>query len=326
MRLANAAAYEGQDSDYSDLDFEDHDEERDGDQNEAQEDLTVLLGFQERSLRAYFKKSDVGKNGLRSSASEAHMMIFETVARAFMVLGNESTSQAESDILAYGARYWRYHLAQVDIGALGDQDAREAVEYLHSVLDNKSNALQKIQQGLGNMLDAWPSVFGDTLSEADETLCVVQRWAERAINLPSTSQFSAIQEWFRPLVQNPARIYIGNARHHISNWFQTSDWVDPAYYAFRHAFEALRRAYHKGLPELQQNEKLRKHFEKVGDDEEGFTTEEAVMVVSNAFWDVPKSSRAYWTVAMALKRLSHVSLPDNSSHPAFGIILTVRLV
>ncbi|KXJ86264.1 hypothetical protein Micbo1qcDRAFT_153102 [Microdochium bolleyi] len=322
LRLANSTAYEDQASESSDLDFDDQDEDRDGDQTEAQEDLTVLLGFQERSLRAYFKKSDAGKNGLRSSASEAHKMIFETVARAFLVLDHDSATPAEQDILQYGARYWRYHLAQVDIIALDNQDARHAIEHLHSVLDNKNNALKKIQEGIGGPYNTTPSVFGDDQSEADETLGVVQQWARRAINIPGAGQFSAIQEWFRPLVQNPARIYIGNARHHICYWFQTSNYVDPAYCAFRHAYEALRRAYHKGLPELQQNEKLRKHFEQVGEDEEGYITEEAVLLVSNAFWDVPKSSRAHWTIAMALKKLRHFEAALRENERALDMVNT----
>lgn len=67
----------------------------------------------------------------------------------------------------------------------------ERLSYLHDVLDNESNALKEFQQGLGSISDTWPSVFDDTLSEADETLGVAQRWAERAITLPGSSQSSA---------------------------------------------------------------------------------------------------------------------------------------
>ncbi|KAI0129137.1 hypothetical protein BJ170DRAFT_682921 [Xylariales sp. AK1849] len=303
LRLANSSAFEEQGSEASDIEAEDHEEDKD-EETEAGEDFSVLLGFQERSLRAYFRDSDPDKNGLRSSASKAHKMIFETICRIFMTLKDYPAIQSEKDMLEYSARFWKDHLAAIRIEDLSNEEVKSVIEGLYVILDNKNNSMKKIQ-ALCVPDSATPSIFGHTEERSEATLKVIQKWADRAIHIPSTGgQFSTIQEWFRPLVQNPYRIYIGNARSHISNWFQTSEWIDSAARSFKYAHEALRKGHVKALPELKQNTQLREHFEKFvlkpAWQTEAFD-EDAILTVASAFWDVPKSYRAYWSIAMAMK-------------------------
>jgi hypothetical protein len=271
---------------------------------EAREDASVLLGFQERSIRAFFRSLTSDKDGLRSSASDAHTMIFETICRAFLTLADDpdpAKASSEYGILEHGSKYWRDRLKEIDMDSLGDGAIKSVVENLYVILDNKNNSMKKIQEWCHEETNT-PSVFGHTEQDTAETLKVIRRWAERALKIPSAGgQFSMLQEWFRPLVQNLSRIWISNARSYINNWFKTSQNQWHASISFKHAHGALRKGYQcQELPELKQNEttkKLCEYFESfklasVGQRQR--FTEKAIMIVSNAFWDIPKSYRSYW--------------------------------
>ncbi|KAH8673354.1 hypothetical protein BX600DRAFT_508630 [Xylariales sp. PMI_506] len=302
LRLANSSAFEGQerDTEASDLEADDQEEDEE-DEPRMREDLSLLLGFQERSLRAYFRSDVSDKHGLRSPASIAHKMIFDTICRFFVVLRDEPSAEAERGLIQYGANFWRDHLRAINIDDLNEDEVRSVIESLYIILDNKNNSMKKIQMWTGENSTCL-SIFGDDDESSEETLEVIKQLAVRAIHLSSAGgQFSTIQEWFRPLIQNPYRIYIGNARCHIRNWFQTSEYMDQAGMSFRFAHDALLKGYSKQLPELQQNTPLRQYFEKI--DPEAWTemTAESILTVANAFWDVPKSYRAYWSIAMAMK-------------------------
>lgn len=281
------------------------------DEMEAREDISVLLGFQERTLRAYFRSSTSDKNSLRSSPSDANTMIFETICRAFLTLKDNpdpDKEPSELGILEYGAKYWKDHLKEIDMDSLNDDEMRSVVENLYVILHNQNNSMKKIEEFCGEESNT-PSIFGPTEESSVETLAVIRRWAEKALRLPTAGgQFFMIQEWFRPLAQNLSRIWISNARSHINNWLKTSEHQEQASRSFRYAHEALRRGYHcQELPELKQNENTRKlcqYFESFAlapPSEKQTFTEEAILTVSNAFWDIPKSYRSYWAIALAMK-------------------------
>jgi hypothetical protein len=253
-------------------------------------------------------------------------MILETICSIFMSLKDNPEIQSEKDLLTYGAQFWKAHLREIDIGVLSSDEVKVVIENLYVILDNKNNAMKKIQLWCFEF-SSTPSIFGHTAEDADETLGVIQKWAERAIRLPSTGgQFSTIQEWFRPLVQNPSRIYIGNARSHISNWFQTSDWQHQAAWSFRYAHEALRKGHTKGLQELKQNTQLHDHFNQhvVNPNwtQQRFD-KDSIQTVANAFWDVPKSYRAYWAIAMAMK---FELMVGSNMYFIVSLLLTVAIV
>jgi hypothetical protein len=139
------------------------------------------------------------------------MKILETISRSFMVLKDDPTMQSEIDILTYGSQFFWAHLLEINAEDLDNGQVRSVIENLYIVLDNQNNAMKKIQLWCGES-PSTPSIFGHTEEVADHTLSVIQKWAERAIELPPTGQFATIQEWFRPFVQNPSRIYIGVSR------------------------------------------------------------------------------------------------------------------
>lgn len=229
-------------------------------------------------------------------------MILETISKIYMGLKDDPYTMAELDLLTYCGQNWKNHMFEINLDELSDDEARKVIENVYMILDNKNNALKKIQ--LWNT--GWsttPSILGNDDVTSEKTLSAIQQWAYRAIRLPSLGgQFSTIQEWFRPLAQDPARIYIRNARSHIINWFQTSAWQYQAGDSFRYAHEALRKGHLKNLPELRQNQQLSDHFNnfEVENANKGYD-EKAILAIAGAFWDVPKSYRAFWAIAMTMK-------------------------
>ncbi|KLU84503.1 hypothetical protein MAPG_03544 [Magnaporthiopsis poae ATCC 64411] len=288
---------QAQDSDVSDSDNSDS---KADEQHRVAEDhgADSILGFQERSLRAFFRQAAENDQGLKCSPSDAHAIILR-ICIAALRTSNDQKLYSDS-LTTYAAANWGRHFVAIDTEGIGDAQAAEVLESIHSLLNNKNNALRVVELGITTpkctVLDAADLA---SAGESSGVLNCLQGWARRALKLPPGILSYGLADWYRPLAAEPARVFITLARSHINNWF-SAQWIIQAYASFRVAQSTLRAG--SRLPELRQNPGLREYFEKHRESDEP-TTIESFDVVANAFWDIVKTAASHRGIARAMKHV-----------------------
>lgn len=253
-------------------------------------DADNLLGFQERSLRAYFRRPSDEPDGLRSSSTQAHVTIFSMVSTILSKL-NKSESSAAQSLTDYAASWAFVHLLEIAVDQVNDRQAAVVLESLFNILSNKNDALKPMEE----FTDGTSTIF--TLhTKLEDVLKALSSWSKRALSLPSTSISYEASNFYRPLVQEPSRVFIPISRAHINNWF-AARWVPDSYAAFGCAHFSLQQG--QKLPELRQNHVLLDYYQ--GYEKTGAITQQSFEIVSNVFWDVAKTSAAYKGIGMAMK-------------------------
>ncbi|KAH3966001.1 hypothetical protein HBH52_200240 [Parastagonospora nodorum] len=292
LRISGDRAEVGQDDSSGD---EERISEGDEDAVSRTEDASNFLSFQERSLKAYFRSAiQDHPDGLRCTATEAQAIIFRTCA-TILTAPEKDQTPAGQQLLSYAARWWLSHLLEIKIGEddhISDDMAKLIIESIYSVLTNKSDSLKPLELlavGSKTILN------GEEIPQ-EEVLVALSAWAKRAMPLPPNQLPYGILDWFRPLAQQPLRVFIGLAREHIKNWFSSSNKGE-AYSAFVSAHAALREG--RNLPELKQSPTLGDYFVEFVEEDNTFTTR-SFEVVANCFWDIVKTSSSFRGIGMAM--------------------------
>ena len=83
--------------------------------------------------------------------------------------------------------------------------------------------------------------------------------AAQAINLPPDSISEDDSDWFRPLVENPAQIFLVLAREHVKNRFNASEDEFSAQLSFRMAHVTLFEAEHNGVEDARTSTDLNEY-------------------------------------------------------------------
>lgn len=254
-------------------------------------DADNLLGFQEKSLRAYFRRPSDNPDGLRSTPTQAHVTIFSMVS-AILSRPNESEfDQAKNSLTVYAAEWIFAHLLEMGADQVNDQQAAVVLENLFNILSNKNDALKPIEGLTGG-----GSTIFTLHTELEATLKTLSTWSRRALSMPSNSISYEAINFYRPLLQEPNRVFIPIARAHINNWFAGRMAYD-SFVAFGCAHSSLEQG--QKLPELGQNQIVLEYFQKY--EKNGAFTQKSFEVISNVFWDVAKTSAAYKGIGMAMK-------------------------
>jgi len=281
--------------DSSDDNENDHMSDGDVEIQENAEDANNFLSFQERSLKAYFRQAIYDRpDGLRCTTVEAQVIVFRTCS-AILTRPEKKQTSADWDLVRYASSWGLHHLLSIKVDAEGiidDRLAKIVLESIFNIFTNKNDALKPLEErgeGSSGILD------GNDVSR-DEILAALSMWAKRALRLPPNTLSYGVLDWFRPLAQEPMRIFISLARAHITNWFSSTNIWD-AYCSFRSAHFALQHGKH--LPELKQNPVLTAYF-KDYEEGQGFT-ERSFEIVASAFWDIVKTSSSFKGVGRAMK-------------------------
>ncbi|KAL8388797.1 hypothetical protein RB595_008937 [Gaeumannomyces hyphopodioides] len=281
-----------QDSDVSDSDNSDSKPDEHGVSDDHGADN--ILGFQERSLRAFFRQAGENDQGLKCSPSDAHAIILRI---SIAILRTSCEEKLYSENLAkYSAANWSSHFLAIDMESISDALAAEVLQSIHSLLSNKNNALRQIECDMPRFATVLDGVELVVTGENSKAMGCLQAWARRALKLPSGILPYGLADWYRPMAAEPARAFITLARSHINNWF-SAEGTNEAYSSFRAAQHTLRAGSH--LPELRQNPGLRQYFEKHPDGDEADI--ESFDVVANAFWDIVKTAASHRGIARAMK-------------------------
>lgn len=253
-------------------------------------DADNLLGFQERSLRAYFRRPSDDPDGFRSTPTQAHVTIFSMVSAILSKLSKRE-SQSAQRLTQYAAHWVFSHLLEIGVDQVSDRQAAAVLESLFNILSNKNDALKPIE----DLTNGNSTIF--TLhTSLDVVLKTLSSWSKRALSLPSNSISYEAINFYRPLLQEPSRVFIPISRAHINNWF-SARWQTDSYAAFGCAHFSLQQG--QKLPELRQNKVLLEYFQ--GYEKSSMISQKSFEIVSNVFWDIVKTSAAYGGIGMAMR-------------------------
>jgi hypothetical protein len=269
--------------------------EEDEETEKRTEDANNFLSFQERSLKAYFRNAiQEHPDSLRCTATEAQAIIFRTCATILTMPKKDQTPAGER-LEDYASEWWLSHLLAIkpdEEGSINDDVTKLVIESIYSVLTNKNNALKPLEYQITDS----KTIFCGIDYSQDQVLAALSAWAKRAMPLSSSQLPYGILDWFRPLAQQPLRVFIGLARAHITNWFSSVNRGE-AYKAFVSAHAALQEG--RNLPELKQNPILGDYFAEFKNNDGKFT-ERSFDVVASCFWDIVKTSSSYKGIGMAM--------------------------
>lgn len=303
LRLSNTSADDDQNANSSDdLELVEDDNNTTDERESTTEDLNVFLGFQERSLRHYFRESDDSNDGLQSSGSLGNVLILEVIESILTsTLESNKTTAGQYVVILYAAKYWLSHLTDIDIDELNDAQVASVVEVLWSILSNRNGAIRNMEtwelQSPGGIKEF--SILGKDSAERDRSLKVLQNWARRAIQLPPSMISPLALTWIKPMIRDSRTVYVKLADAHVSNWLTAPDvrWNGQAGLSFGYAHNSLRLA--KDLQSVKGNGKLRGYFDQL--DDECTITEESILLVSEAFLHIDKTAQSYRAIGMAME-------------------------
>lgn len=276
------------------------------DDDDNLEDVWVLLGFQERGLKDYFRPFDnPGGDKLRSSYALGHAMMFETMASILCNCAGEGLDAGERLLLGDVNRNWVHHLVEIDHTRLTVEERARVIESICSILSNIGGSIRKLEaECLVAGVQQPACILGNTDTEIDVAVYCLQSWALAALELPPGSISGGTLAWMRPFARQPKSIFIKLADAHVTNWLagygNQSDASLHGSFMFAHGALFLGRQ----LPVVQQNEQLRNYFEArgdvAGDVSLGMATFESYTVVSKAFLHVDMTSQSYLAIALSM--------------------------
>jgi hypothetical protein len=191
---------------------EDRQENANEEQEEAEdraEDANNFLGFQERSLKAYFRNAiQDHPSGLRCTSAEAHAIIFRTCATILtMPKKNQKPSGPGPKLLDYASIWGLSHLLQIDPdeeGSISDDLAKTIIESIYNVFTNKNESLKPLEQRAGSNMTI---LSGDSYSQ-EEVLSALSSWGKRAFRLsPNQLPYGILDCAYIPYMRNQYATY-----------------------------------------------------------------------------------------------------------------------
>lgn len=204
-----------------------------GNQQNQDPSIWFPLRFQERALRQYFRELTVDEDGLRSSPSSAHLIIFKTIAT---ILTKDKPKDSAVDLpISYAADYWIQHFLNIQVEQLSEEEVRLGIESLHAIVLNRGSALEKIEENASQR-----GIFGDATDIPEDMLTSVRRWTGRVLGLRSELFTTETLSWVREISDDAAKLMTQLARQHCYNWFNRADYQEDAYESYEYANRALR--------------------------------------------------------------------------------------
>ncbi|KAK0661719.1 hypothetical protein DIS24_g2303 [Lasiodiplodia hormozganensis] len=283
LRLAQITSEDEESSDDSDGEGSETADEAIENHDDTDPNTRVPLRFQERSLRQYFREAIVDEKGLRSSPSSAHLIIFRTIAT---ILTTDVEEDATIRMLKnYAADFWIPHFLDIQVEKASDEDAKAVIESLSDIVTNKGRALEKVEENASAI-----GIFGDSTDLRENMFTSVKQWVDRASKLPSGFLNPDSSELISTLSEDPAKLMEGIARKHVFNWFNYATYRWEAWKSFNFALEALK------LTNILKDE-----LKDVGEN----PTAEQILLVSDAFPDLEKSSYAHRGIGLVMKAYDH---------------------
>ncbi|KAL6408531.1 hypothetical protein AUP68_08389 [Ilyonectria robusta] len=206
-----------------------------------QPDSSLLVHFQENTLREYMRSGDVPNNTVQTSPLLSHVDIFTTCTEVLCSCeeqGELESADPRRTLQKYAASYWMAHFKEIlDIAtsekdytiSAPDEVVIRVIECFSHICSNKMDVVKKLLQH-----DA-----GTCYDDFDEGLpYCIKLWAQKALECSQNLLSDEVRRWAQRAVENPAEVLQPLARNHVIRWF-TEIHEDTASRAFNLAWKAF---------------------------------------------------------------------------------------
>ncbi|QKD46411.2 uncharacterized protein FOBCDRAFT_234849 [Fusarium oxysporum Fo47] len=188
-----------------------------------QPDSSLLVHFQDNTLREYMRAANVSNSTLQTSPLLSHVDIFTTCAEVLCSPeepGASEETEARQILEKYAANYWMAHFKHIIDIATSKKDGLEGETYTISAPDdlvvrvmqcfsiissNKNDVVKKLLQ----------HEAGICYDDFDEGVPYdIKLWAQKAIECSQDLLDKEMRLWAQRAVQNPAQVLQPLARGH----------------------------------------------------------------------------------------------------------------
>jgi hypothetical protein len=140
-------------------------------------DLRVTIGFQDPSLKLFFRRiSNAGQDLLHVMPSAAHFAIFQDIYAILVTPNDEAIKAQQQRCNTFATDYWLFHLGEIRSENLEQDEIRLVLQALDSILHNEGRAVGKIASGFG----ATYSMLGQDAQQHTKGLSTIRYWANHA--------------------------------------------------------------------------------------------------------------------------------------------------
>ena len=314
------------DSDTStrDLDNEELNEDEDGDL----EDLLLVVGFQEKGLRSYFRPvENAAGDKLRMTESAGHVAVLGIIESILCTESDRWDDVQENILRGYASSGWHRHLRAIDREKLTQEERASVAESICRILSNRGGSIKKIerQYSVWDHQERLPCVFGDKEEEIEATLFCLQEWALSLTQESPCLVSDATLGWLQRVARNPKEVFIQVAETHVRNWFEKTELESEMEVSLPFIFAHYALYQAKSLPALQQNERLTGYLsgcENNGEVDRYTWDPEPYIIVSSAFPHIDITAQGYLSVALSLLQ-AHMYEPSlEQLHMGIGLATT----
>lgn len=186
------------------------------------------LSFQERSMREYFRSINVEEDGLRTSSSEAHLMIFQLLVQLLCDGTATAIGSRGINFQNYASHFWLHHFCEIDIDTTSDEECEKVLTGLHRIFTNDG--------GAASAFEAWSPPDYVTLQKELGFVDKLQSWLHKADQTAGID--AVVKAWAATIHEEPNKGFVSLGRAHIENLFQAST-PHTAHSCFQFAKSAL---------------------------------------------------------------------------------------
>ncbi|KAM6532611.1 hypothetical protein FALCPG4_005665 [Fusarium falciforme] len=289
-----------------------------------QPDSSLLVHFQENTLREYMRSAEAPNNILQTSPLLSHVDIFTTCARVLCSPDDPGALKCPDStriLQKYAANYWMAHFKQIiDIAtpekdpvkgqtytiSAPDEVVTRVVESFSRISSNENDVVKKLlQHDAGTCYDDF----------TQGVPYFIKLWAQKALENPTILLQEEVRLWAQRAVENPAQVLQPLARSHVNHWYAEIH-EDNVSQAFSFAWKAYathevsvdppeKEVEDPGFYKANEAEANKEPGEEEDDDdlveEEGMNSSERVVVLMGAFEDVKVGPSGFRAIAWALR-------------------------
>ncbi|KAH7225265.1 hypothetical protein B0J15DRAFT_577610 [Fusarium solani] len=263
-----------------------------------QPDSSLLIHFQENTLREYMRSAEAPNNILQTSPLLSHVDIFATCAEVLCSPEDPGALKCPDStriLQKYAANYWMAHFKQIiDIAtpqkdrvkgqtytiSAPDEVVTRVVECFSRISSNENDVVKKLlQHDAGTCYDDF----------TQGVPYFIKLWAQKALENPTILLQEEVRLWAQRAVENPAQVLqpLARSHHEVSVDPPEKEVEDPGFYKANEA-EA-----NKEPGEEEDDDDLV--------EEEGMNFSERVVVLMGAFEDVKVGPSGFRAIAWALR-------------------------
>ncbi|RGP64446.1 vegetative incompatibility het-e-1 [Fusarium longipes] len=284
-------------------------------QDMYQPDGSLLVHFQDNTLREHMRQADPSCSTLQTPPLQSHVDIFSTCVEVLCTSEKpealENTDEKHK-LQKYAANYWVAHLKRIiDIGtseddspqgkvytvSASDELVTQVIECLSTISSNTNDVANKLSQhGKGACYED----FNDPAMPY-----FIMLWVQKALESSQSLLSEQARLWAEAIVQNPAQILQPLARGHVLHWLAEIH-QDSALRAFELAWKAfVIRDLPVGPPEEDEDDswfyKENDNFSESDDDsseEDDMPSREERLI--SAFQDIKVGPSGYRAMGLTL--------------------------